>query len=191
MESVSLSQRGKAELWWQGREQGDTEGPAVGQGGRPRSRREHEPSPGQVRAWGRDRAAWAAPTWPLPSWSRLSLRADPLTPRPRQRGASSGSHARPPPSLPELHTVHPSVRLRPADLDGQPVHLRLRLLQRRPRRQVLPAVCPAEGAGAGGEAPGAPAVPSGGGGGGGAAGREGAARWRGAGFAPSSRTPSD
>lgn len=55
--------------------------------------------------------------------------------------------------LPELHPVHPSVCLRPADVDGQPVDIRLRLLQRRPHRQVLQAVRPAEGAGAGGEAP--------------------------------------
>ena len=54
--------------------------------------------------------------------------------------------------LPELHAVHPPVRLRPADVDGQPVDLRLRLLQRRPRRQVLQAVRSAEGAGTGGEA---------------------------------------
>lgn len=51
----------------------------------------------------------------------------------------------------ELHPVHPPVHLRPADLDGEPVHLRLRLLQRRPHRQVLQAVCTTEGAGAGGE----------------------------------------
>lgn len=53
-------------------------------------------------------------------------------------------------SFPELHPVHPAVHLRPADVDGQPVHLRLRLLQRRDHCQVLQTVCPAEGAGAGG-----------------------------------------
>src|SRR4029434_9065747 len=50
----------------------------------------------------------------------------------------------------ELHSVHPPVHLRPADLDGQPLHLCVRLLQRRHHRQVLQTVCPAEGAGAGG-----------------------------------------
>lgn len=54
-------------------------------------------------------------------------------------------------SFPELHSVHPSVHIRPADLDGQPVHLCLRLLQCWPHREVLQAVCTAEGARAGGE----------------------------------------
>lgn len=51
----------------------------------------------------------------------------------------------------ELYSVYSPVHLRPADLDGQPVHLRVRLLQRRPDREVVQAVCAAEGAGAGGE----------------------------------------
>lgn len=51
----------------------------------------------------------------------------------------------------ELHPVHPVVHLRPADVDGQPVHFRLWLLQRRDHRQVLQTVRPAEGAGVGGE----------------------------------------
>ena len=55
-------------------------------------------------------------------------------------------------SFPELHSVHPAVYIRPADMDGQPLHIRLRLLQRWSHRQVLQAVRPAEGAGAGGEA---------------------------------------
>lgn len=50
----------------------------------------------------------------------------------------------------ELHPVHPAVHLRPADVDGEPVHFRLRLLQRWNHRQVVQAVRPAEGAGAGG-----------------------------------------
>lgn len=37
-------------------------------------------------------------------------------------------------------------------MDGQPLHIRLRLLQRWSHCQVLQTVCPAEGAGAGGEA---------------------------------------
>lgn len=52
----------------------------------------------------------------------------------------------------ELHSVHPAVHLRPADMDGEPVHLCLRLLQRRDHRQVVQAVCPAERTGAGGGA---------------------------------------
>ena len=51
---------------------------------------------------------------------------------------------------PELHPVHPAVHLRPADVDGEPVHFRLRLLQRGDHRQVVQTVRPAEGAGAGG-----------------------------------------
>lgn len=53
--------------------------------------------------------------------------------------------------LPELHSVYSSLHIRPADLDGQSFHFRLRLLQRRPYRQVLQTICTTEGARAGGE----------------------------------------
>lgn len=55
-------------------------------------------------------------------------------------------------SFSELHPVHPAVHLRPADVDGEPVHFCVRLLQRGNHRQVVQTVCPAERAGAGGEA---------------------------------------
>lgn len=55
--------------------------------------------------------------------------------------------------FPELHSVHPAVDLRPPDVDGEPLHLCLRLLQRRNHRQVLQTICSAERAGAGGEGP--------------------------------------
>ena len=52
----------------------------------------------------------------------------------------------------ELHPVHPPLHLRPADVDGQPVHICVRLLQRGHHRQVLQTVRPAERAGTGGNA---------------------------------------
>lgn len=51
----------------------------------------------------------------------------------------------------ELHAVHSPLHLWPADLDGQPFHFRLWLLQRWPYCQVIQAICTTEGAGAGGE----------------------------------------
>lgn len=53
--------------------------------------------------------------------------------------------------LPELYSVYSSLHIRPADLDGQSVHFRLRLLQRRPYCQVVQTICTTEGARAGGE----------------------------------------
>jgi len=51
----------------------------------------------------------------------------------------------------ELHPVHPPLHLRPADVDGQPLHICVRLLQRGHHRQVLQTVCLAEGTGARGK----------------------------------------
>ena len=40
----------------------------------------------------------------------------------------------------ELHAVHPSVGVRPADVDGQSFYLRLRLLERRHHSRIVQAV---------------------------------------------------
>ncbi len=53
-------------------------------------------------------------------------------------------------SLSELHTVHPTIHLRPTDMDGKSLHLRVWLLECRDHCQVIQTVCIAEGAGAGG-----------------------------------------